>query len=201
MIKIIIAIVAITVLGGAGVAVKNNMGKNSGPNATTTTYERASDKSILKRSMSTTTNMISLLNSKIPQECTFATSTKQGDASGALYVADGKMRADMVGFNPGAPRPYDTHFIYDGASFYMWSSLLTQGIRMNIPASELKNSAATKGSSINASQDFPFTCKDWNTDSLKFNLPSNVQFVDLQQQIQQQLQQQLQHQLQEKKAN
>jgi hypothetical protein len=114
----------------------------------------------------------SLLASGVPQSCTF-TSEKQASTSGTVYIAGGKMRGDFTTTSQG--QSMTGHLIIDSGYSYIWSDLLTRG--MKVALTEGSASATTANQGMDVNQSVSYTCKPWTPDASKFTLPTNITFT------------------------
>lgn len=124
--------------------------------------------------------------------CEFSTTDDEGIAtSGRLYVTDGGSRIrgefDTV-LSDG--ESYRSNLIRNGTLAYFWTSLSDQGFRMTLDENEeslLEPLQGTddSGAWMNEEYEMDFDCKSWNVDNSVFNLPPDVNFVDMTSTLQQ----------------
>jgi hypothetical protein len=167
-IVVVIVILILLLLGGGALVMKNKSTTPAGQSplggATVepTKATAAEAKGTIK----------SLLTSGVPQSCTF-TSEKQASTSGTVYVSGGKMRGDFTTINEG--QSMTGHLIIDSGYSYIWSDLLTRGMKVALTEGQSSTGSGTQGMDVN--QTVGYTCKPWSVDESKFTLPSNITFT------------------------
>lgn len=175
---IILAVVAILllILGIGGyffVAAKN---QTSTKTTTQTPEPTASENNTISG------NIESLLSSGQNSQCTFSTDTSGTVSTGTVFVSQNKMRGDFSSSVSG--KQTTSHMIRDGEWVYTWTDGTNQGVKMKITADlekkakEIASSNSATGT-FDVNQNVDYSCKSWSTDTSKFQVPTNVTFVDL----------------------
>lgn len=114
--------------------------------------------------------------------CTFSSNDENGLGSGETFVSGTKFRSDFnITQKEGAA--IESHTISDGEWMYIWSSVSEQGTKMKIADVQnnpQQNTEAPKGSSSADAykKSLDYKCSPWVPDSSKFNVPTNITFVD-----------------------
>ncbi len=165
----VVLVILILLLLGGGVLVMNNKSVQTPtptPTAEPTKATAAEAQGTIK----------SLLTSGVPQSCTF-TSEKQASTSGTVYVSAGKMRGDFTTINQG--QSMTGHLIIDSGYSYIWSDLLTRGMKVTLTEGQSSASAGTDNQGMDVNQPVSYTCKPWTPDESKFTLPSNITFTSI----------------------
>lgn len=131
-------------------------------------------------------SLAALVSAKDPVVCDYATSTPKVRASGIVYAAGGKMRADVV-MHQISPSPLDAelHLAYDGSALYLWTPLLKENLKVVGPLTQLVSTSTNPSFNVTWAKDAQYSCKSWNMDASVFTPPAGIQFVDLQQRFQQ----------------
>lgn len=107
--------------------------------------------------------------------CTFTSDAGNSQSSGTVYITtDGKMRGDFES-QTSAGTIISNMIVKDGYS-YVWSN--GKGMKMNLTNAQTTTNTQTE-QNVNLDAKVDYKCSDWNLDSSKFNLPSGVEFIDL----------------------
>lgn len=109
-------------------------------------------------------------------ECTFEQSDGGSATRGTIFMADRgeRIRGD---FTITGATPMEAHMIRDGGWNYIWSSMMPQGIKMQVTAENKGKLFDTDSASV--PDDVQYRCSSWGVDGSKFALPGNVTFMDL----------------------
>ena len=106
-------------------------------------------------------------------KCDLRTETEGVTSEGVVYVSDGKIRAD---FNSTVSGNDVTSFmIHDGTSIYTWSSLQSQGVRMDVVEGEEGSGEMSAGPEGNVD----YECAPWAADATVFVPPATIEFMEL----------------------
>jgi len=118
-----------------------------------------------------------------PTKCTYSTSDENVDVNGTVYVADKKARQDTEAIEDG--KKIEIHTIVDDRTVWFWSSENPgQGMKMYIDETEeelkefgenFQNAQAES----DLSQKMEFKCTAWQVDSSKFEVPNDIEFMDM----------------------
>jgi hypothetical protein len=125
-------------------------------------------------------NIKDLISLKIPQKCTFLSTTEDNGTTseGVIYAAGGKIREDVSSTVSG--KTYLTHIIIDGSVSYMWTDEQKTGYKMKIDTEATpKASAEGETQNVDINKNFDFKCSAWVPDNSLFELPSGIYFTDL----------------------
>lgn len=129
-----------------------------------------------------TASSLALLGRGKALHCTFSFEDKESNSkqSGDFYV-DGKNKkfrteAEITATGEGM-KNMQVKTISDGAYVYTWNSLNDKaGFKMKI--TEEKNDSEP-GQTQDLNQEIKFRCRSWKVDNSMFELPSGVQFTDM----------------------
>lgn len=106
-----------------------------------------------------------LFSLKEPLVCSFKTTGTSAQRSGTLYVADGKMRANLA----------TATMLDDGMYLYVWASGATSGLKL-LAASSVSGSAMASNGGFDLATPLSFACNPWTKDASVFVPPSSVSF-------------------------
>ena len=107
--------------------------------------------------------------------CTYEKSDADGVQKGTVYLGQNKMRGDFdVTSNEGS---FPMHMISDGEWMHTWGGPMgeAQGMKMKVPP---PGAAVGPGQGPDMNEEMTMDCNPWPVDAGKFELPSNVQFMD-----------------------
>jgi len=127
-------------------------------------------------------NIFDLVNLNKSIKCTFKSETEGGAASGVTYVANGKTKTEFEIKND--EMDIKSYSISDGDWMYTWTSENNQGTKMNLNemqdmADENIEEETEEIEYTNQTQDFDYKCTPWSVDNSVFELPENIEFMDL----------------------
>lgn len=130
---------------------------------------------------SSPTSLRDILGLGTAQKCTFATTDDQGRAiTGVVLVDKNRFKQTLTTLSDAAT-PLDVHVISDGDYFYNWNSqMASQGIKMRVPTSSLTPAPDAPETNIDLDQKLNYQCFPTVVSASDFQLPENVDFVDLQ---------------------
>lgn len=106
-------------------------------------------------------------------KCNVRTETQGVTSEGVVYVSDGKIRADFDSTVSG--NEVTSFMIHDGTSVYTWSSLQSQGVRMDVMEGEAGTTEGTTG----PQGDVEYDCAPWAADATVFIPPATIEFMEL----------------------
>lgn len=127
-----------------------------------------------------TASSLALLGRGKALHCTFSFEDKESKQSGDFYV-DGKNKkfrteAEITAVGEGM-KNMQVKTISDGAYVYTWNSLNDKaGFKMKITE---EKSDSEPGQTQDLNQEIKFRCRSWKVDNSMFELPSGVQFTDM----------------------
>lgn len=185
--KILILVALVVVLAGAGGAyalLSNNQEKNSSSSSTHNGMDEHKDHSEEEHNqMAQDTNATKLASSGKAQECTFDYDGPEGSADGKMYTdGKGKSRMSITGMKTDQGNTGSSDMIVKDGKYYNWVTTNGQSIGFS---GDSTSSANTDSNSSQASgqptpnQNFPMSCKSWEVDQAKFEVPSNINFSSL----------------------
>ena len=124
-----------------------------------------------------------------PIKCTYEGEEDGETFSGVMYIADKKARQDAKGENNG--KTMEIHTIVDDKTVHFWTSEdPTKGIKMSIDQTEedLKEFGedVEEGQKTEAQEwekDFDYKCSKWKVDKSKFEVPTDIEFMDMSEMI------------------
>lgn len=127
------------------------------------------------------TSLKGLLGLGLAQQCTFSDTTEGAMTSGTVYVSNGKMRGDFTSTTGG--QTVTSHMISDSTNSYIWMDGQSTGLKTTFEAQAdgdtPTSSPAAQTGGVDVNKDVNYSCSPWLVDSSKYNLPSGVQFTDL----------------------
>ena len=126
----------------------------------------------------TYTNVNDILSAGINQKCT-ATKTGEGAFTEVVYMIGKDMRADINMHDNGVS--LETHSIKAGDWFYSWTSMAPQGTKYKW--TEIPKPDFTPKTSGKVETDISYNCVAWAADSSVLQVPANINFVDMTDQI------------------
>lgn len=167
------AIIAIAVLGLALLGYFGYMQmQKGGTNPIQQAVEQTSD-SITKGSIK------SLLGANKNVTCT--TTAEDQSGTGTIFVAGSKMRGDFSTQVEG--KSMMTHMISDGQYSYMWSDEDSKGTKFKIdpdqPVPSVPAGSSVQSQTGNMDDEVDMNCSNWNPDNSKFQVPANIEFIDM----------------------
>jgi len=109
-------------------------------------------------------------------KCTVDVSQVPSISSGVAYIANGKVRSDFTTKVPGYG-DVETHLLVLGDDFYTWSSLMTQGTKINIAGKTY--TPDKKPGEVSAWDNYTFDCQPWVEDASLLAPPANITFKSL----------------------
>lgn len=122
-------------------------------------------------------SIASLAAMSAPSKCTVTHSEDSYESSGTVYVAGGKMRGDFSSTMSG--KTVESHMISDGTTVYTWSSAMPQGVKMTVAATAQPQSPGAPAEANMFQQNVSYDCEAWAPDNSMFDLPSDVNFMDM----------------------
>lgn len=172
----VIAIVAVLALGGTAyyAAKETNEEGRSASEGSANLNATSSAKSELNSEKGSLRNLVSIGRNVM---CTVDGSESAGNTSGTVYIdANANMRGDFVteSQNGGV---IESHMIKSGETVYAWSG--NQGGKMNISNSMNANANANATGTVDMDREVNYRCVEWQRDQAKFNVPNNINFVDV----------------------
>lgn len=121
--------------------------------------------------------------------CTFQRADDSSSVNGTLYVSgqNQKLRGDFTVQQVSAGA-MASHMIRDGLTMYVWADNLPQGTKFTVADQAAVSvspqpSASPGQSSQITDQSFQYACQPWTASEAVFALPTNVQFIDITQQL------------------
>lgn len=106
-------------------------------------------------------------------QCDLRSTDSSSSVIGSIVVAEGKARGDFDITSKQIDTPFASHFILDGDTVYTWTSLANVGYK----AAAGDNNP--QGGVVSVGDKAPYTCRLWNTDLTRFQLPSGISFQEL----------------------
>lgn len=177
--NLVIAVVAIIVILGAGIgflaiskddtATNTQSGGNNNQQSSTNTSSKGS--------------LSSLATGKKAQECTMNYSGASGSGTGTMY-SDGNGRARMhIDLKTEKGNAGQSDQIMKEGKAYSWTTSEGQTFGMIMDMSKTTQQTQTQNGATSSApqpnQDFDISCKDWKVDESKFAVPTNVNFMDM----------------------
>ena len=134
-----------------------------------------------------------LLEMQIPSTCTFDYTDPDSNTRsvGTLYVSGENFKGEVDVTVDGQTQ--HTNVLKSSDFAYMWNSGETQGIKMNFtdvalnetdPTPSTEDSGdVTSTENLNLNASYDFNCSAWIPDNKKFEIPSEITFVDFAEQM------------------
>ncbi|MES2470811.1 MAG: hypothetical protein V4526_01090 [Patescibacteria group bacterium] len=114
--------------------------------------------------------------------CTFDQKTDTSETEGTIYISGanirGEYKTEVDQASSSIDAKVESNMIQKDGFIYGWSPSLPQGFKFSLAAAQ-NTSASVPASAkppVDLTQKFKYTCKDWNADMSKFELPSGVTF-------------------------
>lgn len=156
-------VVAIVVIGGG--AWYLSAGSDS------TTGEQGAENS---RGMGTFAELVAGGGSRT---CTVTVNTDGHSSEGTVYIANGHMRGDFTSTVNG--QSMTAHMIQADGYMYSWSDAVNQGVKVSLAQAQQQQGAPTQNQGIDPNAQVDYDCSAWIADESKFDVPSNVTFMEL----------------------
>jgi hypothetical protein len=106
-------------------------------------------------------------------QCDLRSFDSSSSIIGSVVVAEGKARGDFDITSEQIEAPFASHFILDGDTVYTWTSLAAIGYKA------AANDSSPQGGVVSVSDKAAYTCRPWNADLTRFQLPSGITFQEL----------------------
>jgi hypothetical protein len=107
--------------------------------------------------------------------CEFDKEHEAGTQSGTIYIEGNRMRGDFT--MTSADGSFPMHMINDGEWHYMWGGPMgDQGMKTKISAADRAAVGPVQGPDMD--EQMNFECDPWTPEPARFELPSNVTFVE-----------------------
>lgn len=117
----------------------------------------------------------SLLALESPQKCTVTSQVENSESTGEVMIANGMMRGTFTSTANG--QTITSHMIVKDNTNYVWSDAMEQGIKMALDASTAPAGENQQG--VDVDQEYTYKCESWTEDATAFELPADVNFIDL----------------------
>ncbi|MFA6603037.1 MAG: hypothetical protein WCT01_04515 [Candidatus Shapirobacteria bacterium] len=125
-----------------------------------------------------------LLGLGVAQKCTFATSTDDGQVLSGTIIIDKTKFKQIVTTTSKDAGQVTVNAVSDGDYFYSWNSQMpSQGIKFKSPtpgASDVAEVPQDANTNIDLDSKFNYNCSPVSVSASEFDLPSGVEFTDLQ---------------------
>lgn len=172
---IVIAVVAVLAVGG-GVYYATR-GDEAGTESEIETEAKVETHGEVEiKGESSKSSLRSLLTIGKDVVCTFESSARNTESSGTVYISStGQMHGNFNSQNQIGS--IESHMVVkaDGMA-YVWSG--SQGTKMNFSKIDAAASSETD-TSVNMDAEVEYKCSDWKRDNSKFEVPTNVTFIDI----------------------
>jgi len=128
-------------------------------------------------------NIYDLLKLNRDIKCTFKSESEDGTTLGVTYVTGGKTKTEVEIKNDDMN--IKSYSILDGDWIYTWTSESNQGTKTNLKEMEgvidedTDDNTAESSDYYNQYHEFDYKCTSWSPDESLFDLPENIEFVDL----------------------
>jgi outer membrane lipoprotein-sorting protein len=124
---------------------------------------------------------------------------------GVVYISGENYRQEI---NLTEPQTMKAYSVSDGEFIYNWTDQAKQGMKMKKSKAESQQTQQQEtyqeSNTVDINENIDFNCSGWNVDESKFNLPKDVDFIDLDEQINQmqgQIEERMQSQAQENNSS
>lgn len=191
--KIVLAVVAVVILGG-GLYLMLSSESDEAMNTNTTAMENSAEntESQDEVAMSGTGPLSAFMESGRSVQCEFSSEDESGSADGTFRYSNEQYRVDVdTVYEEGT---YQSHIISDGENMYIWGTG-PQGdmaIMMSEEDTEADESAEAfveSEETFDAEQNVTYDCQAWSADSSAFVPPSDIEFMDMSVMMQQMMEQ------------
>jgi hypothetical protein len=163
-------IVGAFLLIGAGGLLFLNKSKISSPSSYSSPSPSAEQES--------KSSLLDILESGATQNCTFTYNDKGSKTEGSVYIeGTTKMRGDIK-LTSSDNKVTNFSMIRVSDTTYVWGFQGNTGYKMSVSPKELSTNDYVKGY-LNTDYKTDYKCENWNPDSSKFAVPTNVKFTDL----------------------
>lgn len=115
-----------------------------------------------------------LLSANVTKSCTYSDINGTTSSNGTVYVGGGKMRGDFTANVNG--KQTGSHMITDGTTSYMWLDDQSVGYKMAFVQPE---GSKPSEQGVDANKNYTMSCNNWNVDSSKFTVPTEIKFQDM----------------------
>lgn len=114
------------------------------------------------------------LNSGRSEICTFSANISGKSSSGTVYAAQGKIRGSFI--VPYSGGTFQQHLLVDSYVAYLWTNLDDRGVKFAV-----EETSANEGllDQLGNGSGVSYNCKDWKTDLGVFEVPSNIVFLEV----------------------
>jgi hypothetical protein len=116
-------------------------------------------------------------------KCTWTFENEQSQMAGTVYVSGTKSRTDML-VNAPQTENLTTHFISDGQTAYSWTDGQPQGYMFKINPDDQNTPDPENQQYRDWQNEYEYKCDTWSLDNSLFQIPQDIKFVDLNQQMQ-----------------
>jgi hypothetical protein len=171
---IIAAVILILVLAISGYLILNYAKPSAQPNKTASEQTQPAN--------SVSGSILSLLSGGKTVYCTIAYPDNKG--TGKIYVSDKKFAGEFS-IKDANGKEITSNTVSDGTYVYVWSSMMTNGVRMKLE--DIKGTAQNVQSaqSVDLNQNVNLKCSPWTVDNSKFTAPTSIKFQDVSDLLQQ----------------
>lgn len=175
---IIIAIVAIAVVGGGAYYVTSN--------------NKDGQKSESSQTSGQGNSKLDSINGLLAQgkniTCTFNSTDDAGNqTSGTAYIAGERMRGNFS-YKASGEAEQKSNVLRDSEYQYFWQEGADTGFKSKITdpeATENQETENNQNKTVDQDAEYDFDCSDWSVDESMFNAPGDVKFTDYSAQIEQ----------------
>lgn len=128
-------------------------------------------------------NILDLMKLGKSVKCTYELQSEGATTKGETYVSNGKTRSEItIDMEDGTKM--DSYTISEGDWMYMWSSESDQGTKISLKEMESTvedENIEDTGNEVdynNQMEKIDYKCSPWIADDSKFEVPTNIEFVD-----------------------
>jgi hypothetical protein len=105
--------------------------------------------------------------------CELRRSDQSSSIVGAVVISQGNARGDFDISTEAVDMPFASHFILQDDIIYTWTSLAKVGYK------SAADRALPQGGVVGLQDKAPYTCAPWNADLTRFQLPSGINFQEV----------------------
>lgn len=172
--KVIITVVIAIALAGVGGFLVFGSGGDSTENTQTKVSEETTENSSFNQLLARGDNA----------KCTYDYTDENGNRSyGTAYFAREKMFGDFTNITADGTT-YQANMIRDGDTQYVWEKDSREGYKTNVSQS-VEETQKEQSETIDPDQNYEFKCVSWSVDNSMFEVPGDVTFVNLSEQLKQ----------------
>ncbi|MBN1162607.1 hypothetical protein JXA34_02575 [Patescibacteria group bacterium] len=136
-------------------------------------------------------SILDLLSVGKNYKCTYSKTDENFSFEGVSYIAGDKVRSDtkmtLIAENEDEDNEemeFESHSLVKNKVAYTWGSMMEKGVKIDLNEIEDKTDQelpdTPNGEAVkNMREEFEYDCNPWVVDNSKFDVPTDVEFVDM----------------------